>query len=110
MIALSVKEQELLVKNKTNTMPPQPNIEEVAQRLMDNPQFQSSEPITVLSLLISTLNEAYTSGFNTAKERAVKCVPSEEIAQFGRENSWEMEHANGFNSCRSQVLEAINNI
>lgn len=48
------------------------SVEEIAQRLMDNPQFQSSEPITVLSLLVSTLQaERQKRGEMAEEERLV---------------------------------------
>jgi len=35
-------------------------VEKTAQQIMDNPQFQSSDPVTVLSLLVSTLSSRDT--------------------------------------------------
>lgn len=37
-------------------------------------------------------------------------MPKEERAQFGRETSWEIEHANGFNACRSESIAAVHKI
>jgi hypothetical protein len=55
----------------------------------------------------SSLKEAYTLGMMKGVELVEGVVPEKEIAQFGRENSWQMEHAGGFNKCRSEILSNI---
>lgn len=64
-------------------MPPQPNIEEIIKRFderyldIDKCSLitpDGSKPSDNLkSFIQSEINKAYTSGFNTAKERAVEC-------------------------------------
>lgn len=94
-------------------MPPQPNIEEVKREYFKY-HYEHREnilPADITDWWIKKLEEAYTSGFNTAKERAVETIeklrPSTTCDCTGAK--YECEHW-GRHEMIDQVLEAINNI
>jgi hypothetical protein len=60
------------------------------------------------------INDALETYGNTraleAVEKVEKGVPEPERAEFGREDSWQIEHKNGFNSCRQATLDHIERV
>ena len=92
----------LVVKrSKTMTI----NIEQIIEkfRRLSKGGIPEDTEADIEDLLLTSLHSIREE---TVRE-AVACVPKEEVAQYGRENSWEMEHANGFNTCRTQTLSAL---